>query len=322
MSVVTLAEVPGWFVSGVAVALGLALGSFVNVVIYRVPRGMSLVRPGSTCPACGKPIRFFDNIPLFGWLLLRGRARCCKARVSWRYPVIEGIAGLMAWAIVETRLDSLPLSTSLPMGLLIFTLYLALGLGLLAASFIDLDYMYIPDAITLGGTVIGVATCTVRQELVYTESLIGAGVGFLMIWLPFDVLYRRLRGKTGMAMGDAKLVMLAGAWFGLPGALFALMAGSVQGTIAALVSFLVRGSIDEPEAVKRERREMLDAIEAAEGAERARLQAAFDADPIAREPEPGLVGARLAFGPFLALAVIEYMLFGPALIGEVLGIWL
>jgi leader peptidase (prepilin peptidase)/N-methyltransferase len=241
--------------------------------------------------------------------------------VSWRYPVIEGISGLLAWAIVETQLDALPASTSLSMAGAVFALYLALGLGLLAAAFIDIDYMYIPDAITLGGTVVGVASAGLRDGVGYSDVLMGAVLGFLVIWLPFDVLYRKLRGKTGMAMGDAKLVMLAGAWFGLPGALFALMAGSVQGTVVALVSFVVHGSIDEPEAVKQERRAMLEAIEAADEAERAELIAAFEQDPIAREPEPGLAGARIAFGPFLALSIIEYMLFGPALIGETLGIW-
>ena len=317
----TLIELPKWFVTGIAVALGMAFGSFINVVIYRLPRGMSIVHPPSACPHCGKPVRFFDNIPVFGWVILLGKARCCKARVSWRYPAIEALSGLLGWAIVQTQIDGLPLLTPWYIALVVFVLYLSLGLGLIAASFIDLDYMYIPDSITLGGAVLGVVSAGVRPGGDYVESLIGAVVGFVMIWLPFDVIYRRLRGKTGMAMGDAKLVMLAGAWFGLPGALFALLAGSVQGTVLAIVSFLVRGSIEEPQAVKDERQAMLDAIEAAEGAERDALQAEFERDPIARAPEPGLIGARLAFGPFLALATVEYMLFGPVLLQEYLGLW-
>jgi leader peptidase (prepilin peptidase)/N-methyltransferase len=316
-----VAEIPAWFVTGVAVALGLAFGSFINVVIYRVPRGMSLVRPGSACPHCGRPIRFFYNVPLFGWLLLGGRARCCGRRVSWRYPALEALSGLLAWAIVETKLHALPPSTPLWTALLVFSLYLALGLALLTAAFIDIDYMYVPDAVTLGGAMVGLASSGLREDVGYAGALVGAVAGYLVIWLPFDVLYRRLRGKTGMAMGDAKLVMLAGAWFGIPGALFALMAGSVQGTVFALVSYLVHGSIDEPPAVKKERRAMLKEIEAARGTEREELIRAFEQDPIAREPEPGLTGARIAFGPFLALATIEYMLFGPTLIGETLGIW-
>jgi leader peptidase (prepilin peptidase)/N-methyltransferase len=318
----TLVEIPGWFVVAIAVSLGLAFGSFINVVIYRLPRGMSVVRPASACPNCDEPIRFFDNIPLFSWLFLRGRARCCKSRIAWRYPMLEVLAGLLGWAIVETQLSQLPALTPWYVALGVFCLYLALGLGLLAASFIDLDYMYIPDAITLGGALLGLLSAGVRGDVTYVESLIGASVGFLMIWLPFDVLYRKLRGRTGMAMGDAKLVMLAGAWFGLGGAVFALLAGAVQGTVMALASFAAKGSLAEPEAVRQERQAMLDAIDAAEGAERQALVEEFEKDPIAHEPEPGLAGARLAFGPFLALATTEYMLFGPALLRDYLGIWL
>ncbi len=312
-------DFPPWFSTSIAVALGLAFGSFVNVVIYRVPRDMSLVRPSSTCPGCGKPIKVYDNIPLFGYLFLLGRTRCCKTRIHPRYPLVEALGGLLGWAIVSTRLDALPTDTSWPKALLVFALYLALGLGLIAASFIDLDHMYVPDSITLGGTLLGLVSAGIRRDNDYTSALIGAVVGFVMIWLPFDVLYRKLRGRTGMAMGDAKLVMLAGAWFGLPGAFFALLAGSVQGTVAALITFAARGSIDEPAAVKEERAAMEKAIREAEGEERARLLAEFESDPIAHEAEPGLLGARLAFGPFLALATIEYMLFGSALLYELFG---
>lgn len=307
-----LIEFPDWFTISVAVALGLSLGSFLNVVIYRVPRGMSLIKPPSTCPGCGTPIRFYDNIPLFGYLLLFGKTRCCKTPISFRYPLVELLGGLLAWAIVAVRLDALPSDTPVHVGLLLLVLYLALGLGLIAASFIDLEHMYVPDGITIGGTVLGLASAGVRPDTTYTASLIGAVAGFLMIWLPFDVLYRKLRGRTGMAMGDAKLVMLAGAWFGLSGAIFALLAGSVQGTVAALITYLARGSIDEPEAVKEERAAMERAIEEAEGEERERLIEEFEKDPIRHEAEPGLMGARLAFGPFLALATLEYMFFGEA----------
>lgn len=314
-----LVEFPTWFTVAVAVAVGLSLGSFLNVVIYRVPRGMSLVRPPSTCPACGTPIRPYDNIPFFGYLALRGKTRCCKSRISPRYPLVELMGGLLGWAIVVVRLEALPSDTPIHVAIALLFLYLALGLGLIAASFIDLEHMYVPDAITLGGTLLGLVTAGIRPDTDYTGAFIGAVVGFVMIWLPFDFLYRKLRGRTGMAMGDAKLVMMAGAWFGLPGAIFALLAGSVQGTIAALVIYLTRGSIDEPEAVTRERAEMERLIEAAEGEERERLIEEFEKDPIAHEAEPGLLGARLAFGPFLALATLEYMFFGEMWIAWLFG---
>ena len=305
-----LIEFPAWFTISVAVAVGLSLGSFLNVVIYRVPRGMSLVRPPSTCPGCGTLIRPYDNIPFFGYLLLLGKTRCCKTRISPRYPLVELMGGLLGWAIVVMRLDALPSETPIHVAIALLFLYLALGLGLIAASFIDLEHMYVPDAITLGGTVLGLASAGLRPDTTYTESFIGALGGFVMIWLPFDYLYQKLRGRTGMAMGDAKLVMLAGAWFGIPGALFALLAGAMQGTVAALVIYITQGSIEEPEAVTEERAEMERLIAEAEGEERERLIEEFEQDPIAKVAEPGLLGARLAFGPFLALGTLEYMFFG------------
>ncbi len=294
----------------VAVSLGLVLGSFLNVVIYRLPRGKSVVWPGSCCPNCGKPIAAYDNVPLLSWLLLRGRARCCKARISPRYPLIEAIAGLYAWALVLFVVGALPPETPWWSVLILFALHLSLGLGLVAAAFIDLEFMVLPDSITLGGTVLGVATAALRPDIDFKTSLFGALVGFFGIWLPFDVLYRKIRGRVGMGMGDAKLVMLAGAWFGWHGAVFALLAGSVQGTFAMLAVLLAQGQIDEPDAIKREREERLIEIENARSEQdRKELQAEFDADPVLANPPTQHAGlAKFAFGPFLALSIIEYQL--------------
>lgn len=315
-----LADLPYWLMAGVAVALGLAFGSFLNVVIYRLPRGESLSHPGSRCPACGAPIRAWQNVPVLGWLLLRGRAGCCGARISPRYPLIELVGGLLAWAILETVVLTLPLETPWWRGLIVFALYLAMGLGLVAAAFIDLEHMILPDEITLGGTALGLLSVPLRADVTWLGALAGAAAGFTMIWLPFDFLYGKLRGHPGMGLGDAKLVMLAGAWLGWPGAVFALLAGAVQGTLVALVILLARGRIDEPEAVVREREALRAEIEAAEGDERARLEAELARDPIGHDPEQGLGKARLAFGPFLALATLEFMLFGRAIVDGYLGL--
>ena len=165
--------------------------------------------------------------------------------------------------------------------------------------------MYLPDPITLGGTVLGVATATLRGGSLVTSAT-GAVVGFVMVWLPFIVIYPRLRGRQGMGMGDAKLTMLAGAWFGLPGAFFVLMAGAVQGTVFAIVVFLTVGKLEEPEAVRADRAELQKA--AAEGdAEAAQILAD---DPLGEEPGEGLSQARLPFGPFLILATMELLFFG------------
>ncbi len=310
----TLAELPHALLVGVAVALGLLFGSFLNVVIHRWPRGESVVHPGSRCPACGKPIRAWDNIPVLSWLMMMGKARCCGARVSPRYPLVEALGGLVGWAIVETRVAALPLEAPAWQVLAVFSAFFALALGLVAAAFIDLEHMLLPDEITIGGSVLGILGTFVRPDADLLSSLIGAVAGFLIIWLPFDLLYGLVRGRPGMGMGDAKLCMLAGAWFGWQGAVFALLAGAVQGTLVTLAVFVARGKIDEPEAVKREREEMRAAIEAAEGEEKEALLAELAKDPIADDPEEGLGKARLAFGPFLVLATLEYLLFGGAIV--------
>jgi leader peptidase (prepilin peptidase) / N-methyltransferase len=311
--VLTLDDLPGPFITAIAVALGLAFGSFLNVVIYRLPRGESLSHPPSRCPGCGQAIRIYDNIPVLGWLILRGRARCCKIRISARYPLIEALGGLVAWAIVRAIIFELPSETVWWKVVVLFALDLSLALGLMAAAFIDLDHMYLPDPITLGGAVLGLLSATLRGGSLQS-SLFGAALGFLLVWLPFDFLYGKLRGQPGMGMGDAKLVMLAGAWFGWQGAVFALLGGAVQATVVALAVYLAHGRIDEPDAVIQERSELRALLAESEGEARAELEREIARDPLAFEPEAGLGKARLAFGPFLALATVEYLLFGEVIV--------
>ena len=317
--VLTLADFPPAFLYVTAVALGLVFGSFLNVVIYRLPRGENLAYPASRCPGCGKAIAPYDNIPVLSFLFLRGRSRCCKTKISPRYPLVELIGGLLALALVRTVVFELPLETPAWHLPLVFFAYLALGLGLVAAAFIDLEHLYLPDSITLGGTVLGMATVPLRPEASFRESFVGAVVGFLVIWLPFIFAYQKLKGRPGMGLGDAKLVMLAGAWFGWFGAVFALLAGAVQATAVTLAVFATRGKLEEPEAVKAERRALHEALETATGEEREALERELAEDPLAEEPEPGLAGARLAFGPFIVLAILELMLFGSYLHTEILG---
>ena len=315
LNVPVLSELPYWFLAIVAVSLGLTFGSFLNVVIYRLPREQSLVRPGSRCPACGAPIRFHDNVPVLSWLVLRARARCCGARISPRYPLVELLGGLFAWAVLEKLVIELPRDSSILYVVGLFALYLALGLGLLAAIFIDLEYMLLPDEITLGGAALGLLSAPLRG-VGWVEAAVGAAVGFVIVWLPFLWLYRIIRGHPGMGLGDAKLVLLAGAWFGWPGAVFCLLAGAVQGTIVALTVYVARGRLEEPEAVQKERAELRAELERLQGEERARLEAEMALDPLSAEPEHGLGKARIAFGPFLAVAVLEYLFFGEVIVGE------
>jgi leader peptidase (prepilin peptidase)/N-methyltransferase len=316
-----LAELPVAIVRAYAIALGLLGGSFLNVVIHRLPRGMNIARPASHCPACGKPLRFYDNVPIVSYAALGGRARCCGAQISPRYPLIELAGGLLAWAIVEMLVLPLADGVSVGRAAAIFFAYLAFALALVAVAFIDLEHMYVPDAISIGGTVVGVMTFSLRPDLDLFDALVGAAVGFAVVWLPFTVLYRWIRGRTGMGLGDAKLVMMAGAWFGWSGALFALLAGAVQGTVAALVVLLVHGRIEEPVAVQKEREETEQTLAKLTPEERAAAEAELGRDPLYEAVPAGSVGlARIAFGPFLALAMLEYLFIGRS-IAEYVG-WL
>ncbi|HEV8550922.1 MAG TPA: prepilin peptidase [Polyangiaceae bacterium] len=312
----SLADFPPLFLIVFAVAFGLVFGSFLNVVIYRLPRGENLAFPGSHCPHCGQPIRPRDNVPVVSYLLLRGQSRCCRAPISPRYPLVEAIGGLLAWAVMRSIVLELPGDPSIGRALVVFFAYLALGLGLVAAAFIDLEHMLLPDEITLGGAGLGIATVPLRPDISFKEALLGAALGFLLVWLPFIVAYEKLRGRPGMGLGDAKLVMLAGAWFGWFGAAFALLAGAVQATAVMLALLAAGKKIEEPASVVEERRALREALEQADGAEREALERELADDPLAMDPVPGLGGARLAFGPFIVLAILEYVFYGPVIRGE------
>lgn len=314
-----LAELPYWFWAGVAVALGLTLGSFLNVVIHRLPRGENIAYPASRCPACGASIRPYDNVPVLSFLVLRGKARCCGAAISPRYPLTELLGGLAAWASLQKVLLDAPAAAPLWTELLLFSTYLSLGLGLIAAIFIDLEFMLLPDEITLGGAVLGFATAGLRH-VGFVESVIGAVTGFALVYLPFHLLYRAIRGHAGMGLGDAKLLLLAGAWFGWRGAVFALLAGAVQGTVVALVVLLVKGRIEEPAAVKEERERLRAELATLDGEAKEALLRDLAGDPLASEPAEGVGKARVPFGPFLAIAVIEYLYFGETLLDAYLGV--
>jgi leader peptidase (prepilin peptidase)/N-methyltransferase len=306
---VLLSELPDWFVITTAVLLGLNCGSFLNVVIYRLPRGMSLSRPGSHCTTCKKPIAPYDNIPVLGWVFLRGKSRCCKERISPRYPAVELLGGLVAWAIIVMRIEPRAYELSVGEGAGLFVLYLTVALGLLAAALIDLEHMILPDSITWGGAVLGLLSSPFRPEVDPSAAFLGAAIGFVGIWFPFIWLHEKVRGFAGMGLGDAKLMTLAGCWFGPFGTLLTLFGGALQGTVFALASFAIKGEIEEPEEVRKQREELVAAIEAAEGAEKRALQKEFDADPLAKPPEEQEGGPRIAFGPFLALALLEQLIF-------------
>jgi leader peptidase (prepilin peptidase)/N-methyltransferase len=267
------------------------------------------VKPASHCPACNTPIPFYRNVPVVSWVLMRGKAPCCGAKVSPRYVIIELLGGLLSLAVLEATVLPLGNGATALHALAVYVANFALCLGLLAAAFIDLEHMILPDSITFGGTALGLATFAFRgMDLL--DAAIGAAVGFAVVYLPLVVGYAKLRGRPGMGLGDAKLLMLAGAWFGWGGALLVLGGGAIQGTLAVVALSLSGKTLEEPEAVKREREELRAEIEALSEQERAELEAELGADPLAEEPEEGFFNARLAFGPFLILAILECLLIG------------
>jgi leader peptidase (prepilin peptidase)/N-methyltransferase len=215
------------------------------------------------------------------------------------------LGGLLSLAIYEVVLGALPGDTTLLHAGSIFLADFALATALLAAAFIDAEHMYLPDTVTLGGALFGVLTPGLRS-ITYPDALLGAAVGFVGVWLPFIVGYKALRGRAGMGLGDAKLTMLAGAWFGWQGVVVAIFAGAVQATLAAGVVLAVRGKVEEPEAVQKDREELQRA--AAEGDEEAKKL--LEEDPLATAPGEGFMAARMPFGPFLCVAILEWMLAG------------
>jgi len=249
--------------------------------------------------------------------LLLGRAKCCGIRIPARYILVEAAGGLLSLALIEAVVRPMPANTSLVFATAVYALWFALAIALIAAAFIDLEHMYIPDSISIGAIVIGLSTYWLRPPLSLIEAACSAAAGFAVVWLVFGVLYRLIRGRTGMGMGDAKLLAVAGAWFGWQGTLFTLVAGAVQGTLVAAIILIIKGQIDEPAVVEKERELLLSEVAAIEDPlEREAAEKELEKDPIFEKTTHSVAGARIPFGPFLVLAMIEYLLIGEALLEE------
>jgi leader peptidase (prepilin peptidase)/N-methyltransferase len=273
-----------WFFPIAAFLLGACVGSFLNVVIYRLPKEESIVAPGSHC-GCGQPIKWHDNIPIVSWLLLRGRARCCGRAFSFRYPFVELLTGLVFVACWLHFPPAVALCGWIFVSCLI------------AATFIDLDHMIIPDVFTIGLGVIGVVLSavvpalhgmqgdlfvldSVRSAVVSIQGmLIGSG---LVLWIALiaEVLLR----KEAMGFGDVKFVGAIGAFCGWQGAVFTVFGGAVVGTIWFAIAFLWEKTTGR------------------------RSAAAPPSETPDGEPAPLSFGVHVPFGPMLAIAGALYFL--------------
>jgi leader peptidase (prepilin peptidase)/N-methyltransferase len=226
---------PAWFWYLTAFLFGSVIGSFLNVVIHRLPREESIVFPPSRCPACRKPIRPWDNIPLVSWLILRGRCRNpeCRAVISPRYPAVELSTALLFTAFVWKYG---PTVAALP--------WLVFSALLVAILFIDLDHQIIPDELSLPGLAVGLAVAPILPHP-FLEGILGVMAGTTFFYLTAAISFAIL-GQEAMGDGDIKMAAMMGAFLGWKmlavGVFVALLAGSAVGV--ALLALKRRGRRD------------------------------------------------------------------------------
>ncbi len=294
-----------WFGPLVTFLLGACVGSFLNVCIYRIPAGQSIVTPGSRC-ACGAPIKWHDNIPILSWFLLRGRARCCGRRFSFRYPFVEALTAalfLACWLLF-------PPAKAL-CGMLLCS-------ALICATFIDLDHMVIPDAFTLWLGVAGVLlSCALpalhgRQHELFViaslrsgiDSVVGLLVGSgLVLWIA--LLAEAVLKKEAMGFGDVKFVGAIGAFTGWHGAAAAVFGGAVIGTLWFALALLWQGLFRRPPPAGMPPPE---AQPATPGPPAAQPEAPAGGAESVTAPAPIGFGVHVPFGPMLAAGGLLYFL--------------
>ena len=266
-------DVPTWFIRGVVGAYGLVLGSFLNVVIHRVPRGISVLFPRSACPGCGRNIRWYENIPVLSWLALRARCAGCGNLISWRYPAVEILTALVTLLALERFGPN--------SGFVIAALFLLLVLSLV---FIDLELLLLPDVITLPGAFVGLALSFVSPFTTPSDALLGALVGLLLIE-SLNLAYKLVRGRDGMGAGDTKMMMMMGAFLGWQDVIVSLVLASFIGTLVAI-----------PALAFSRRRHGIAGIPAAPSASEP-LPASVVADDRTGKPEPTRASALLDLIP-------------------------
>jgi leader peptidase (prepilin peptidase)/N-methyltransferase len=275
--------------------MGLCLGSFLNVVISRLPERLSIVLPPSRCPKCEKPIAWYDNIPLVSWLVLLGRCRSCRAPISARYPTVELLVGLLALAVAR-QFGLTPLAVC-------FLIFVVL---LVAITYVDLDTWHIPDVLVFPGIAIGlIGSIAFNPGMRWWEPVLGAAGGFA-IFAAIAYLGTWAFKKEAMGQGDWSLMAMIGAFLGWKAWLPVIFLSSLQGAaVGLLLMALGRGETGtastpapagDPPAPTVAHGEATSASESAEG----------------REDDDDWVPPRHAvpFGPFLAMAAMEQLFFG------------
>jgi leader peptidase (prepilin peptidase)/N-methyltransferase len=270
-----------------AFILGALLGSFANVCILRIPRGQSIVRPPSHCGSCGAPVRWFDNLPIVSYLVLRGRCRSCGVKFSPRYLFVELATGLLVVALYHRCAGVLPDAGDLPLRLARFGVYTLFTLALVVITFIDLDHKKIPDRITYPGIPLFFLLGQLLGDVSLLDRAIGVVAGYGVVRLLSDGYYW-ITKREGLGYGDGKLLALVGALLGWRAVLFSLFGGSLLGTFTVLPALLL-----------------------------ARRRAASEVDEHGQEIS--IRHVELPFGPFLAAAAIVYLFLGDLLMVGLAG---
>lgn len=224
---------------------GLLIGSFLNVCIYRMPRDLSVVSPRSACPYCEKQIAWYDNIPVVSFFVLMGRCRNCKEPISWRYTTVELFTGVFFFVgVMKFGMTLLALK---------FCIFAAIQIDLI---FTDFEERILPDEFTKGGLVAGLVLAAFvpmspglmalllpiewnRVVISVIEAVVGALFTSGVLW-GLGAIYEKIRHREGLGLGDVKMVMMIGAFFGIQGALLTLIVGSVLGSVAGLTYILLK----------------------------------------------------------------------------------
>ena len=212
----------------ISIIFGALVGSFLNVCIFRLPKEESIIWPGSHCPHCKNAIRFYDNIPLISYFLLRGRCRYCKGSISLQYPLVEGITALSSLFLIIKFGPSLS-----------YLFYFAFVAALIVITVIDLYHQIIPDVISLPGIGVGLLASLLIPEITFSNSLIGIllGGGSLFIVATF---YQWLFKREGMGGGDIKLLAMIGAFLGWKAVLLTILLSSLIGSVTGILMMVVK----------------------------------------------------------------------------------
>ncbi len=212
-----------------SIIFGALIGSFLNVCIFRLPKGESIVWPGSHCPYCKKPIKAYDNIPILSFILLRGKCRECHSPISVQYPLVEGVTALSSLFLLTTFGPSLS-----------YLVYFIFIVSLIVITVIDLYHQIIPDVISLPGIGIGLLASLIIPQITFLNSLIGILLGGGSLFIVATV-YQWLFKREGMGGGDVKLLAMIGAFLGWKSVILTILLSSLIGSITGIIIMVLKG---------------------------------------------------------------------------------